>query len=128
MQHLEEKLEIMQWLYDKDLEFDQFILVYDSGAYEIINEPAEDWKPWYPLEQVLELLPQIKHADVYWNPIYIHNKFSYCYFDESFDHGAKTYRLEPASEPIQSVANSDTHLAALKLLKQVIEKYPESVG
>jgi len=93
---MEEKLAIMQWLYENGVE-PRMIWSPTARVFEIngeANKPCEDsfmlWLPWIPLEQILEELRK---------------------------------RKEPiAMKVITVVGAKDIHLAALKLLKQVKEQ------
>ena len=111
MQGLTEKLELMQWLYGQGIANKVWYREYDGGEYwftgsELMTEEA---KPWYPLEQVLELLPKntSKNFEFYLNLSAITPNMGY---RDNYD----TY-------PIVLIED-DYHLAALKLLKQVLSE------
>jgi len=120
MKNIEEKLEIMQWLYENGMEPRNYIEVHSFGGYTItmtiVRQPHA--RPWYPLEQVLELLPDtINHS--------MRNNLPLGMVGSEFFYGDEDMKIV-FSTPYTEVT-SDYHLASLKLLKQVIEKYPESV-
>lgn len=117
----------MEWLAGQQLEPCMRILKNYQDDYYISVE-ADDYfacKPWFPLEQVLELLPtRLDHGDNhYWllieglGPIGKAFRFKY--------HAAIGDELLNPS--CIYVEHKDPHLAALKLLKQVVEQYPESL-
>lgn len=108
---LEEKLEIMEWLSEKGFEPSQQFI--GSGhAYSI--EPfggelsSEQAKPWFNLEQVLELLP--KELDRY-NLTLSRGLVGY---KPPFEKGG--WRFASYGEA------SGYHLAALRLLKSLTER------
>lgn len=163
MKNLEEKLEIMQWLYEQGVEprmwgvwqrsdRDKFytLMAYDN-YFDIVNEPKEiktknRLDPWYPLEQVLELLPGEIQTEKYYFQLNIFKidqrrqsiqalywglsdqAFSFSYDLFGAKAGNDIPRHGDDCRQLLRGHGSDFHLAALKLLKQVIEKYPESVG
>lgn len=123
MKNLEEKLEIMQWLYEKGIEPEWSRYLTDEGTYGYQDVWFSNLQPWYPLEQVLELLPTYlngeffgQSSEAFWR-LRPGGRFSYDFWLHN----------EVMDDCLTS-EHSDYHLAALKLLKKVIEKYPESVN
>ena len=137
--NLSEKLALMKQLHDSGLEPRMWL---DGGDLFDVMDTKEDgnhlhfstgkgilpiWdsccidynQPWFPLEQVLELLPEAIHIDKR-RPIC--HLLSYgkvagifcCHYVLDFE-----FDIEAQGE--------DTHLAALQLLVQVLEKYPNEV-
>lgn len=125
MNNLQEKLEIMQWLHSQGLEPDMWywsekdnpstqctVKLADSQSFDIAwgDYGVTASQPWFTLERVLELLPD--HTGIYSYGI---NK-----------HGLG-YLCANSSVLLWESNNNDIHLAALRLLKQVVERFPESV-
>ena len=137
MNNLKEKLSIMQWLYEQGVEinfyykdggtkdkYDYTITPCSEKSFKKRREVCSSYLtpcpvPWYPLEQVLELLPSyIDEYDLHLEKAI--SGLSYC-FNTIEDPLDWKHLID------QEVRGNDYHLAALKLLKQVVEKYPESV-
>lgn len=99
-----EKLEIMQWLFESG--YKPSLLMHGI--------------PWYPLEQVLELLPH-HHKDNTWSR-WILSRKNICYKITVGAHGESTEEVDSISiysnfsfdKPVE-----DYHLAALQLLKRM---------
>ncbi len=113
MFNLEEKLSLMQELYGLGIEPSMMILEGQRWAKYCPNGLIiEGADPWYPLEQVLELLPESVFQggnefflEMYKDTLGDKHEYSFHYksgFDDKFQEW-----------------NRDSHLAALKLLLEV---------
>ena len=123
---MNEKLELMKWLYENGVEprmcayiGEKYPLLYDmrDPPAKMVDgkfvEPFDkEVVPYHPLEQVLEELPEsLKNFDL------ILSKLSDCigYYEEDPHGGWGNWLL------CEDIAEQDTHLAALRLLKRVKE-------
>ena len=157
MKNLEQKLEIMQWLFNKGIEPEMGCIetmalngMPSKFCFYYIEQLAEGWLPWYPLEQVLELLPTVlidleDHADrdkVVKVPYFLLITKQVISYTGCLRHGGtyscpekkvamdisypyKNFLDQP--ENLLAEPLNNYHLSALKLLKQVYEQYPEEV-
>ena len=138
MNNLKEKLELMQWLAYQGFKPNWFRVICGnqlqngirlinrvefSVAVDIGNLTNLDVEPWFPLEQVLELLPStVGHNGVGNSYTLTMDKFV-----------TSSYLLQYVAPSLAGVKSGlkqledDPHLSALKLLKQVIEKHPEVI-
>lgn len=123
--NLQEKLELMQWLFERGFEprmwFSMKSNTFASEKQRLMYATVVDQDkvgcyiehnhPWFPLEQVLELLGQRRWFEI--DPQSILLPITHKYLTQL---------------DIEVGLDSDYHLAALKLLKQVVEQFPEEVG
>ena len=116
MNNLKEKLEISKWLHEQGFEPDRWLANSSDDDFCLNTEKAE-WDdawfihPYFTLNRVLELLPD----DIYegWSyrlELYkLNDRFVITYFND----WSKGHLLKEE--------NKDTELAALRLLKKVVE-------
>ena len=134
MKNLEEKLTLMQWLSEKGFQPEMWLYGWEHKPLSPFGLYFEKYEmcpncdeynagclgAWFPLEQVLDLLP--------W-------RLSEPGYDDGW---SLNVGLNCKSPNIRYEAywcdnkhitpiDGDLHLAALKLLKQVAEQYPEAV-
>ena len=103
MNNLKEKLEISKWLYEKGFEPDMW---WRAGALVPKHMSNESSKPYFTLNRVLELLPERLPNDD----------------DQSlFITKTRAAYITANQHLFLWVENKDTELAALRLLKQVVE-------
>lgn len=153
MTNLKEKLEIMQWLYERGVKPGMWANC-DGGCLILSNEAEAadlyNTKPWHSLEQVLELLPRElpmitptyggKNLKVIYGLCLEEGVLKYKVLKKYFaprpeetlkEHMRREQYSSLDSKHIEegwSESNEDYHLAALKLLKRVMEEYPDTVS
>jgi len=144
VENLSEKLEIMQWLFERGFE-PKYWLELESIKFEnleLINFKNKNIAGgidrlgmWYPLEQVLELLMKVRiPCEIFKEQrgrdyiFLIESDYSNAFiYNFGFAQWCQEYYDQHPSLNIELDRNSDIHLAALKLLKQVVEQFPEEV-
>lgn len=118
---MENKLGLMQWLYDKGVEprlyyevnptHGRCLMTKDYAENELKSLIGTELLAWHPLEQIIELLPDNIENNYYYLGINKHGIGYLSAADSRHDVDAKYWESN----------NGDMHLAALKLLKQVME-------
>ena len=118
MTNMNEKLELMKWLYENGVEPRYYYeedaahgrnLIDGDYARIELKHCLHEFKPYHPLEQVLEELPnEINYADFKMN-------------DESIGYGGDGYYAGDWDWSYREDRGDDIHLAALRLLKRVRE-------
>ena len=117
MSNLKEILELSKWLHEKGFEPD---MVYDGETLSFetsyLNEGIGE--PYFTLNRVLELLPNVIRADGFKYEFEMYQTADGFIIWYTSDCGAVNKDFEGESSTSDEV---DVELAALRLLKQVVE-------
>lgn len=114
MKNLDEKLKLMKQLHDAGLKGGLWFHTDHSGYWQIMSGFSRTGQQWFPLEQVLGLLEDIGWIQFKGNDIEVGISL-------------KLIEWEEIVVSLPKRVENDYHLAALKLLVQVLEKYPNEV-